>query len=245
MSLVVGIVLLLLLSILLVLWFFMMPRFSGGADLSLLKTNYAHRGVWDTRLSQTPTDAILLASRIGYGSKIEVYVSRENTLTVAGKTPVPLSLVLSELHGASPLMIEIGGKAMTPRYCLRLAKTLDAYDGAFAIISRDPRMLAWFKTYRPNFARGQAISQRDDKLTAYLFYNYLSRPDFLVVEKTMNKLPSVLLLTKLFRLPCFVFGIDSLKDYRACRRQGEFVIFEKIRPKDPPKKGKKHEQFHL
>ena len=245
MSLILGIFLLLLLTVLLALWFFMMPRFSGGADISLLKTNYAHRGVWDARLSQTTTDAILLASRIGYGVKIEVTVNREQVLTVIGKTPVPLSLVLSELHGVAPLFLEIGGNTQNPRFCLRLAKMLDAYEGAFAILSRDPRKLAWFKTYRPNFARGQVVSRHADKPTAYLLYNYLARPDFLVVDSRVRKLPVVLLLTKLFRLPCFVFGVDSLKEYHACRRRGEFVIFDKIRPKDRPKKGKKNEQFHL
>lgn len=236
MSLVLGIFLLLLIAALLTLWFFLMPRISGGADLSFLKRNYAHRGLWDAKYPPSSLDAIMLASRLGYGVKIEVGAKRDRTLMVAGATPIPLSVVLATLDGAAPLMIEIGGRKTSLRLCLSLAKMLDTYGGAFSIVSRDPKMLAWFKNYRPSFARGQVVSPHSDFATLYLFRNRIARPDFLVVEPMARRNLSVLLLTKLFRTPCFLLGVDSIKDYRSCHRQGEFAVFEKIRPKDPPKK---------
>ena len=232
MSIVLGILILLLIAALLTLWYFLMPRMSSGADLSLLKRNFAHRGLWDKRLPPSSVEAITLAARLGYGVKIEVGARRDRTLMVAGATPLPLSTVLSALDGKAPLMIEIGGKRTSLRLCLTLAKMLDTYEGAFAIVSRDPRMLSWFKNYRPNFARGQVVSPRNDFSSLYLLTNRLTRPDFLVVEKMARKNISVLLLTKIVRLPCFVLGIDSTKDYRSCRRHGEFTVFEKIRPRD-------------
>ena len=145
MSIVLGILILLLIAALLTLWYFLMPRMSSGADLSLLKRNFAHRGLWDKRLAPSSVEAITLASRLGYGVKIEVGARRDRTLMVAGTTPLPLSTVLSALDGKAPLMIEIGGKRTSLRLCLTLAKMLDTYEGAFAIVSRDPRMLSWFK----------------------------------------------------------------------------------------------------
>ena len=233
MSIVLGVLILLLIAALLTLWFFLMPRLSGGADLSLLKRNYAHRGLWDKKRPPASIDAMTLAARLGYGVKIEVGARRDRTLMVAGTMPLPLSSVLSAIGGATPLMIEIGGKRTSLRLCLALAKMLDTYEGPFSIVSRDPKMLSWFKNYRPSFARGQIVSPRSNFATLYLLTNRLTRPDFLVVEPLARKNASVLLLTKIFRLPCFVLGIDTTKSYRSCRRHGEFAIFEKIRPRDP------------
>ncbi len=245
MSLVVGLLLLLLIVGALTVWLFMMPRLTGGPDLTLLKKNYAHRGLWDTNFAPSSLDAILLASRVDYGVKLEVYAARDRRLMVVGKPAIPLSVVLATLDGAAPLMLEIGSKKTDLRLCLRLARMLDAYEGAFSIVSRDPKMLAYFKDYRPSFARGQIVSAHSDFATTHLLRNYLSRPDFLVLEKTVCRRPTVLLLTKLCHVPCFVYPIDSQEDYRACRRQKQYVIFTKIRPKERPKKGKRNEQFYV
>lgn len=245
MSLIIGILLLLLIVSALLLWFFMMPRLTSGPDLSLLKKNYAHRGLWDANFPPASLDAILLASRVDYGVKLEVFASHDHRLMVAGKPSIPLSVVLSTLDGAAPLMLEIGAKKTDLRLCLRLARMLDDYEGAFSIVSRDPKMLAYFKDYRPSFARGQIVSAHSDFATSHLLRNYLARPDFLLTEKNLRRRPSVFLLTKLFHLPCFVYPIHSQEDYLACRWQKQYVIFSKIRPKERPKKGKRNEQFYL
>ena len=96
MSLILGIFLLLLISALLTLWYFMMPRRSGGADLSLLKRNYAHRGLWDSRLPPSSLDAITLAARLGYGIKLEVGARRDRTLMVAGYPGTAVQVLHSE-----------------------------------------------------------------------------------------------------------------------------------------------------
>ncbi|MBO5938259.1 MAG: hypothetical protein J6Q82_02015 [Clostridia bacterium] len=245
MSLIFGILLLLLICAALTLWFFLKPRTSGGADLSLLRKNYAHHGLWDARNPEGSLDAILLAARLGYGVKLEVRATRERVLFVAGASPIPLSTVLARLDGSAPLMIEIGGKKTNLRLCLLLAKMLDSYAGPFAVISRDPKMIAWFKNYRPSFARGQIVAPHTDVATSHLLRNYLARPDFLVVEKTLRRRPSVLLLTRLVGLPCFIFIVGTTAEYRACRQSRSFVIFEKIRPRERIKKGNNHEQFYL
>ncbi len=246
MSLVLGIIVLILLLGGLTLWFFMMPRVTGGADLSLLKKNYAHRGLWDARFPPSSLDAILLASRVNYGIKLEVYASRDRKLMVMGKPSIPLSLVLATLDGAAPLMLEIGGRKKTDLgLCLRLARMLDAYEGAFSIVSSDSKMLAYFKDYRPGFARGQIVASHSDFATSHLLQNYRSRPDFLVMEKSVRRRTTLLLFAKLCHLPCFVYPIDSQEDYRICRRQKQYAIFTKIRPKDRPKKGKRHGQFYI
>lgn len=245
MSLIFGIILLLIIAAAMTLWFFLKPRTSGGADLSLLRKNYAYRGLWNEQNPQGSPNAMMLAARLGYGIKLEVRATRERTLMVVGQSPLPLSSVLATLDGAAPLMIEIGGKKTNLRLCLLLAKMLDSYAGPFSVISRDPKMLAWFKNYRPSFARGQIVSRYSSFATSHLLKNYLTRPDFLVVEKTLRRRPSVLLLSTIARIPCFVYLIDTTADYRSCRQTRSFVIFEKIRPREPIKKGHRHEQFYL
>ena len=245
MSLVLGILLLFLIVAALVLWFFVMPRISNGADLSTLRLNYAQRGLWDARLPQSSIEAIALASRLGYGVKLEIFLSRDRRLMAVGKRQIPLSDILAAVDGTTPLMLEIASKTTDLGLCLRLARMLDAYGGAFSVISRDPKTLSWFKNYRPGFARGLILAPESDFATAHLLKNHLARPDFLVVEKTQRKHLNILVLTKIFRLTCFVYPIDSQEDHLACRRQKQYTIFTKIHPKERHKEGKRNGQFYL
>lgn len=158
-----------------------------------------------------------------------------------------LAEVLTMVGGRVPLMIEIkGSDAQTP-LCVRLTRMLDSYRGAFSIVSFNPRILSWFKNYRPCYARGQIVTkvkkhkQKGSRIAnfflTHMLLNVLSRPDFISVRKDLRRRPSVLLMTRVLRLTCFAWTVRSPKTWRECRRAGLYCIFEEI----TEKKGKKNE----
>ena len=74
-----------------------------------------------------------------------------------------LSEVLALVDGQVPLLIEIKSSPDAPKLCKKLAEILDTYSGAFALQSFEPRVLEFFKKYRPRFARGQMVTRASAK----------------------------------------------------------------------------------
>ena len=150
-----------------------------------------------------------------------------------------LAEVLALVDGQVPLLIEIKGKGQNRALCQRASHLLDRYYGAFAVQSFDPRTLAWFKGYRPRFARGQLLSRLSPKdeprpllrfAYFYLLTNLIARPDFISVRGRFWKNPSVFLCHRLFHCKVFLWTVRNEKEYRACRAAGCFAIFERFLP---------------
>jgi len=151
-----------------------------------------------------------------------------------------LAEVLSLVGGRVPLMIEVKGEKADPALCVRLSRMLDAYRGAFCVISFSPLILNWFKNYRPCYARGQLVTRvtsHDRKgsravnfLLSHMLLNCLSRPDFISIDHKYKKSPSFLLCTRVFRVCGFGWTVRTKEEYIACRQRGVFPVFEAIRP---------------
>lgn len=154
-----------------------------------------------------------------------------------------LSEVLDAIEGRVPLLIEIKTDKNQFELCKRLALLLDTYSGAFAVQSFDPRILRFFKKYRPRFARGQLVSRlrpSKDKNQApgrfvcfvinHMLMNVLSRPDFISMDKQHLNEPAFLLATKIFKCKGFVWTIRKQDHYAFCRQKDLYVIFENIKP---------------
>ena len=152
-----------------------------------------------------------------------------------------LAEVLAMVGGRVPLMIEVKGVDVQTALCIRLARMLDSYRGSFAIVSFNPRILNWFKNYRPCFARGQIVTntkkhtQKGSRIAnfflTHMLLNALSRPDFISVRVDLCRRPSVLLITRVLRLHGFAWTVRTPDEWRQCRRSGLRCIFEKIEPK--------------
>ncbi len=268
-------ILLLLAALSLLLWLFLVfPRVSQSVDMSALRGDYAHRGLWNEQIPENSLAAFSLALREGYGIELDLQRTRDgqvvifhdetlrrmcgidarvSDLTLAelrrlrlkGTNEIipTLAEVLSLVRGRVPLMIEIKGEKADPRLLLPASELLDTYEGPFCVESFSPLILSWFKGYRPGFARGQLVTQitsSDRKgnrlvnfMLSHLLLNLLSRPDFLSVRGDLRHRPVLLLLHKLMKRTCFVWTVRSAADYRACRKEGFFTVFEGIRP---PKK---------
>ena len=82
MTLVLGI-LGILAALLILLWgFLILPRVSGGADMELLRVNYAHRGLWNDRFPENSLSAFAMAARAGCGIELDIQLSKDRRVMV-------------------------------------------------------------------------------------------------------------------------------------------------------------------
>lgn len=189
----------------------------------------------------------------GCKARVEDLTLRElKSLRLAGtsETIPTLSEVLSLIDGSVPLLLEIKGKGREDRLCMRVARLLDRYGGVFAIESFNPLILSYFKHYRPLFARGQLVTKisasekKERTLRFVLFHmlaNVLSRPDFIAIHGKYRKNLSFLICTRIFRAPAFIWTVRNEKEYRLCKKAGQYAIFEGICPVTQRKKESKNE----
>ena len=165
---------------------------------------------------------------------------KQLALKGTGQTIPTLAEVLALVKGRVPLMIEVKGETVQKALCIRISRMLDAYEGAFCIISFSPLILNWFKNYRPCYARGQLVTKvkhhtRKGSFFANFFlthmlFNFLSRPDFISINQKYLRRPSMLLCTRVFHRVGFAWTLRSKKEYSECRRMGAFPVFEGIQP---------------
>lgn len=249
--------------------FLVMPRAVDGADMDLQSTDYASNGLWSKNVPKASTEAFRLAKELGYGVEISLALSRDGEIFVVSDEDLyrlcgshkklsslssaqiyalrpgigyllpRLCDLLSLIDGNVPILIEIKSDESTPTLCKKLCHVLDGYHGAFAIESIDPRVLEFFKKYRPRYARGQITASRSDMPTGafsrfmlrHLFVNIVSRPDFIVTDGNLVHEPAFLLATKLFGRRGFVRPVKTERRYAICRKLSLYAIFENIRPK--------------
>lgn len=157
-----------------------------------------------------------------------------------GRERIPLlTEVLDMVEGRVPLLIEIKPSKNQFQLCKRLSLILDTYSGAFAVQSFDPRILEYFKKYRPRFARGQLVSKISPSAeigrlacfaTNHMLTNVLSRPDFISMDGKCLGEPAFLLATRVFKCKGFVWTVKNEKQYMLCREKGFYSIFENIKP---------------
>lgn len=256
--------------------FLTMPRIFDVADMDLLSTDYAHRGLHGGSIPENSLAAYSNAIDNGYGIEIdvqlssdgEIFVFHDESLTrmcginkkiseltasellrlrlLGSNEHIPtLAEVLELVDGRVPLLIEVKYYAQTAKLCASLAEALDNYCGAFAIQSFDPRVLRYFKKYRPRFARGQLVGKVDKKsqkkdapninpfttfMLQHLLLNVLSRPDFISIQDNHTRELGFVMATEVFKAKAFVWTVRSRKQYIFFKRQGYFSIFENIRP---------------
>ena len=256
--------------------FLTLPRVFDSANMDLLVTDYAHRGLHDDSIPENSLVAYSNAIDSGYGIEIDVQLSSDGEIFVFHDSTatrmcgvdkkisemtaeeikslrllnsdehIPtLAEVLSLVDGKVPLLIEIKYYAQTKKLCELLAEALDVYYGSFAIQSFDPRILRYFKKYRPRFARGQLVAKKTKRaerketeaqnpfisfLLNHLLLNVLSRPDFISIQNSHTRELGFVLATEVFKAKAFIWTVRTKKQYNFFKRQGYFCIFENIRP---------------
>ncbi len=172
----------------------------------------------------------------------ELTLSELRALRLAGTDErIPtLAEVLSLVDARVPLLIELKGESMDTSLCPRAARMLDDYRGVFCIESFNPKILSWFVGHRPRYARGQLVTdlvkakRKGNPLLNFalsnMLLNFLSRPDFIAIDKKYQSKIAFKICTGLFRAKAFVWTVDARSEYISARRSGKHTIFEKIRP---------------
>ncbi|MBQ9783040.1 MAG: glycerophosphodiester phosphodiesterase [Clostridia bacterium] len=184
-----GLLALIVIIIVLLYLCLILPRMSGGADMELLRGNYAHRGLWNEQIPENSLPAFALAVQGGYGIELDIRLSRDRVIMVfhdddlkrmcgvnrrvSDLTCAELKrLRLNETEYSIPTLAEVlslvGGRVplmievkgeREPRLCQLASQMLDRYPGAFCVESFSPLILNWFKNYRPSYARGQLVTK--------------------------------------------------------------------------------------
>ena len=225
--------------------FLVMPRASDGADMDMQSTDYAHDGLFDACVPRASLDAFRRAKEQGYGIELRIILSRDGEVCVfLGshlRPPLKLNELLSLIDGNVPLLIEITRDSSSFALCKKLCLIMDAYSGAFAIESPDPKILGFFKQFRPRYARGQIVLTKSQiavkgksRLTHFmrrhLFTNVISRPDFIVTHGNLLREPAFLLATRIFSKRGFIRYVKNGRQYSICRKNSLYAIFENIKP---------------
>lgn len=84
---------------------------------------------------------------------------------IGGEDPIPtLRQVLDQIGGRVPLLIEVKSRRdlRVPSVCLAVLRVLEGYLGPHAVMSFDPRVPKWFKSYAPQTIRGLVITEEND-----------------------------------------------------------------------------------
>ena len=157
--------------------------------------------------------------------KIPVFGSRE--------TAPLFSDVLAAVGGKVPLLVELKTGKNNELLCAKTAELLDDYEGDYCVQSFDPRIVRWFRMFRPFVVRGQLITKKAEykdqsDLTAAILsgglMNWLARPQF-INHALVKKTKTVEIAERLGTVKgCWVArsaGYEKLND---------FVVFEGFRP---------------
>ena len=257
--------------------FLTMPRVTDSANMDLLTTDYAHRGLHSDTIPENSMSAFKAALDKTLGIELDVQLSSDGEIFVfhdksvtrlcgAKRNLVDMTAeeikelrllgtdeqiptfkeVLKLVDGRVPLLIEIKYHGHNEKLCEALAEMLDGYIGVFAVQSFDPRILRYFKKRRPRFARGQLVSKfvkkSKDKSSSdeqnpviafalsHLLFNFLSRPDFISIQKNHTRDLAFTLATSAFKAKGFIWTVKKEQHYKYFKRQGHSCIFEGFLP---------------
>lgn len=94
-----------------------LPRTSHGADMELVTTDYAHRGLWDAANPENSLAAFALALKHGYGIELDVHLSSDGELMVfhdySLKRMCGIDKNISDLTCAQLKSIRLGNSTQT------------------------------------------------------------------------------------------------------------------------------------
>jgi glycerophosphoryl diester phosphodiesterase len=141
-----------------------------------------------------------------------------------GEHPIPtLKTVLALIAGRAPLLLEVKVEHDIWRWVPALERELAGYDGAFGVMSFDPRISRLLKTNVPEVRRGLVIRDRLSPVRRRLAM-WLAHPHFIAVEHTALGKPWVAQARN--RMPVYAWTIRSASERAQAEVQADSVIWE-------------------
>lgn len=115
--------------------FLIMPRATEGADMDLLSTDYAHRGLWDKNHPENSLGAAALAVRYGYGIELDVRLSADGKIVVFHDESLLRMCGVDKKVSACKLAELKQMRLLNTRYTIpTLDELLDAVDGRVPLL---------------------------------------------------------------------------------------------------------------
>lgn len=159
------------------------------------------------------------------------------TLNGTNQTIPTFKQVLELVNGKVPLLVELKGENLDTALCEKVAELLYEYKGDYCIESFNPLLIKAIKKYLPNAFCGQLFTNvcRDKKkysvlniVLSFMAFNFLAKPNFIAFnQKDRNSIP-VILTTKLYKAPKFVWTVNNKDDFDTALKNQECAIFERI-----------------
>lgn len=150
----------------------------------------------------------------------------------------------SDSEPPAPLIIEFKPRENIELLCACAMEVFDEHNVRYVVESFDPRVLAWFREYRPEIIRGQlaenalARSHKGNLLCraaqSALLGNALGRPDFVAYRFEDRHNPVVDAVVKGLGAHLVTWTIRTHEDLLTSEREGAPAIFEGFVPGPHP-----------
>lgn len=150
----------------------------------------------------------------------------------ASRQPMPsLPDVMDAIDGHQPLFIEIKShpKMDIQKLCAGVRHSFEGYLGPVAVMSFDPRVVQWFKSYMPKYARGLIVGREfllgiRSRLALALAV-HKTKPDFVACD--VNLLPNTF-CTKWREngKPVLTWTVRTPEMEKIAREHADAMIFE-------------------
>lgn len=153
---------------------------------------------------------------------------------------------LKMVDGRVPLIVELKIERFDLSVCSKADELLSNYKGVYCIESFNPFGVHWYKKNRPEIMRGQLSDDfHKDKpeefrgvlyfLLTFLFFNFLTRPDFIAFNHKYEDNISRRLCRYLYRTVAAAWTIKSEEQLEKAKKGFDIFIFDSFVPKSGAK----------
>ncbi len=148
---------------------------------------------------------------------------------------------LKLVKGRVPLIIELKIELKDLSVCSKVDELLKGYKGVYCIESFNPLGLYWYRKHRPKVMRGQLSDEfHKDKpeefkgplyfILTNLFFNFLTKPDFIAYNHKYSQNISLRLCRHLFGSVTAAWTIKSNEQLQAAQKGFDIIIFDSFIP---------------
>ena len=150
---------------------------------------------------------------------------------------------LKLVGGRVPLIIELKIELGDLSVCPKVDALLRSYKGVYCIESFNPLGIIWYRRHRPEVFRGQLSDQfhRDKPeefkgalyfILTNLFFNFLSKPDFIAYNRKYSKSVSMQICRHLYKCVTAAWTIKDQDQLDAAKEDFDIYIFDSFIPRD-------------
>ena len=152
-----------------------------------------------------------------------------------------LKEVLSLVDGRVPLLVELKGSTLDTTLCDKAYELLKDYRGSFCLESFNPWLVKGIKELMPdrfcgllysNMVRDKSRDGKEitalDVVVSAMALTFVCKPNFIAYNEEDRDSFPVMLSTRLYKTPRFIWTLTSKAAVDKAHALGEYPIFEKI-----------------